>query len=666
MGKHEHHPHGHGHSHDDGHAHHGHDPKTLSVYRATFPNKAKVMAETPDPAVKAMLEHLEAQGCSTCFDRFDAQQPQCGFGLVGTCCRICAMGPCKITPKSPQGVCGAGDDLIVARNLLRWVAAGTASHAARGREVMLALKGAAEGRLDLPLLGEGKILKTATALGLKTEGRPLAAVAGDLVDVLLEDLARTLPGAHRTLAALAPPERLAVWKELDILPMGTYHEVFEALHRTGTGTDGDWRSVMHQFLRVGLAFAWGSVAGSAVAMDALYGLPRRDRVIANLGGLEEGFVTLAIHGHSPVLVDAIVSASREEDLVAQAVAAGAQGIRLYGICCSGLSAMYRRGGIRPLANAMGAEMALGTGALDLWVADMQDVFPSIMEVAACVQTPVITTSDSCHLPGAEHFALDHAHSNLDQLQALGRRIVAEAIQSHGKRKAVPRFVPNVSMEAEVGFSVENLTEHFGGLKVLAEALRDGRLRGVVNLVGCNNPKVLYEKAVVTVTDALLAQDVLVLTNGCASFPLLKLGYCLPEALERTGPGLRSLLGGPAPLPPVLHLGECLDNARASGLLRALADLTGQDLKYLPFAFASPEWSNEKGVGAALGFRLLGLDSYHCVEAPILGSRNVHHFLTVETRELLGGAMVVEPDPQVLADRMLADLSQRRLALGWSS
>lgn len=657
-----HHPHSHPGEADH---HHGHDPKVLSVYRATFPSKADVLAQTPDPAVRDMLAHLEELGCSTCFDRFDAQQPQCGFGLVGTCCRICAMGPCRITPKSPQGVCGAGDDLIVARNLLRWVAAGVASHAARGREVMLALKAAAEGRLDLPLLGEAKIRSAAAALGIAAEGRALSSIASDLADVLLEDLSRTVPGAHRTLSALAPPERVARWTELGILPIGAYHEVFEALHRTGTGTDGDWRSVMQQFLRCGLAFAWSSVAGSAIAMDALYGPPRRDKVVANLGSLEDGerFVTLAVHGHSPVLVDAIVRASREEPLVEKARGAGAEGIRLYGICCSGLSAMYRRGGVRPLANALGAELALGTGALDLWVADMQDVFPSIMDVASCVRTPVVTTSDSCHLPGAEHVGLDHAHGNLDQLQQLGRRIVEQAIESHAQRKAVPRFVPRASVEAEIGFSVESIAAHFGGLGALAEALKRGHLRGIVNLVGCSNPKVLYEKAVLTVADALLAGDVLVLTNGCASFPLLKMGYCRAQAAERAGPGLRALLGGA--LPPVWHMGECLDNARASGLFRALSDLCGAPLKDLPFAFASPEWSNEKGVGAALGFRLLGLDSYHCVHAPVLGSRNVHRFLTEDTRELLGGAMVVDPDAGALSKRILSDLARRRRALGWS-
>jgi carbon-monoxide dehydrogenase catalytic subunit len=159
---------------------HGHDAGVLSVYRATFPSKADVIAETSDPATSSMLEHLAELGCDTCFDRFDAQKPHCAFGLAGSCCRMCNMGPCRITAKSPVGVCGADADVIVARNLLRWVAAGVAAHAARGREVMLALKAAAEGRLDLPILGETKIRKTASALGLADEPdlRKLACPSG--------------------------------------------------------------------------------------------------------------------------------------------------------------------------------------------------------------------------------------------------------------------------------------------------------------------------------------------------------------------------------------------------------------------------------------------------------------------------------------------------------
>ena len=628
-----------------------------------YPSKRDVLEQTPDPAVRDMLTHMEARGLETVFDRFDAQKGHCNFGIIGTCCRVCNMGPCKITPKSPRGTCGADEHVIVARNILRWVAAGVASHGARGREVMLALKAAAEGRFDQPIRGPEKVKAVAKALGLFEDGASVETLAGRVAAVLLEDLSRTEAAPHRTLHALAPPERLAVWRDLGILPIGAYHEVFEALHRTGVGTDGDWESLMRQLLRCGLAFAWSSVVGSAIAMDALYGPPRRSRIETNFGTLAPDFVNIAIHGHSPVMATAVVEAADEPALRARAEAQGARGIRFYGICCSGLSAQYRSGGVQPLANAVGAELAMATGALDLWVADVQDVYPGIMAVAECFHTKVVTTSASARLPGAIRIEFDHEHGNLGAAREMARRIVGLAIDNFPLRRQENVHLPQVLVDAEVGFSIENIAESFGGLAPLVESLKSGAIRGIVNLVGCNNPKVLYEKAITEVADILLANDILVLTNGCASFPLLKLGYCAPHALEKAGPGLRAVLAEKT-LPPVWHMGECLDNARASGLFRALADAAGIPLTAAPFAFSSPEWSNEKGVGAALSFRLLGLDSYHCIPAPVAGSDKVARFFAEDTRDLLGSVMVVITNPAELGRRIAADLTARRRALGW--
>lgn len=628
-----------------------------------FATKADVIARTPDKAVRAMLVHLEQAGVETPFDRFDSQKPLCGFGLNGTCCKNCHMGPCKITPKSPRGVCGADAHLIVARNILRWTAAGVAAHGARGREVMLALKGAADGTLDLPILGPEKVTATAKAYGIYDEAKSVQQLAGEIALILLEDLCRTLPGPHKTLEAMAPPERLAAWKHLDILPIGAYHEVFEALHRTTTGTDGDWQNIARQVLRCGLAFAWSSVVGSSIAMDCLYGLPKRSRISTNLGAISLDTVNIAVHGHSPVLVAAIVKAARRDDLLQETRQGGATGIRLYGICCSGHSALAKFGDITPLTNAVGAELTLATGALDLWVADVQDVFPGIMDVAACFHTRVITTSDSARLPGAEHIAFDHHHSNLDQADTLAERIVRRGIQAFGERQAGKIFIPKARMDAEIGFSVENILETFGNGATLLEHLQSGRIRGVVNLVGCNNPKLVYEESIVTVADELIAHDILVLTNGCAAFALLKMGFCLPEGLVGAGPGLQQSLQRHN-LPPVWHMGECLDNARASTFFRTIASVSDKPLKALPLAFSSPEWSNEKGIGAALSFRLLGLDSYHCLAPPVTGSDKVARFFYEDTRELLGGVMVIKHDPIALAQRIVADFDQRRSALGW--
>ena len=635
----------------------------VNAYKKTFPDKALVIKQTPDPAVREMLLRMEELGLETVFDRFDKQKPQCTFGMAGVCCKNCYMGPCKITKRSPRGVCGADADLIVARNMLRAVAAGTAAHGARGRESMLALKYAVEGKANIPIEGEAKVYAAAKTYGIPTEGKTVKELAKAVADILLDDLSRTVPSIHRTIEAFAPKERKEVWKRLNILPIGTYHEVFESLHRTTTGTDGDWENVMTQFLRTGVAFAWSSCLGSSIAMDCLYGLPTLSTSKINLGAIKKGYVNIAVHGHSPLLVSAIVKLGKTEEFQEKARQAGAKGIQFYGICCSGLSAMYRYDGVIPLSNAVGSELVLGTGALDLWVADVQDVFPSIMEVARCFRTVVVTTSDSARLPGSEHYALDHYHSNINDINRIAHKIVSRAIEAFEDRRDVPVKIPQYEVEAKMGFSVENVVKIFGSLDPLAEAIHDGRVLGLVNLVGCSNPRIVYEKAVVEVASILLENNVLIMTNGCASFPLLKLGYCSVSALEQTGSGLRSFLEGKN-IPPVWHMGECLDNARASAMFNGLAGKLGHAIKDMPYAFASPEWSNEKGINAALAFRLLGINSYHSVHAPIQGSKNVTEFMTVGTKPILGSEMIVDVDHVALAHRIVADLKEKRKKLGW--
>jgi carbon-monoxide dehydrogenase catalytic subunit len=285
-----------------------------------------------------------------------------------------------------------------------------------------------------------------------------------------------------------------------------------------------------------------------------------------------------------------------------------------------------------------------------------------MDVARCFQTAVVTTSDSARLPGAEHIAYDHAHSNIGQTRAIAEKIVTRAIESFEARKGIPVYIPPYEVEAEVGFSVEYICKRWGSFEPLAEALRSGQILGIVNMVGCNNPKVPYERAIVDVADVLLENNVLILTNGCASYPLMKLGYCAKGAAERAGSGLAEFLG--ADLPPVWHVGECIDNTRSSGIFGGVAGVLGKKLYELPLAFSSPEWGNEKGIDAALGFRLMGIDSYHCVEAQIYASPNVTYFLKEGSRAALGSAMHVDTDPTALGHKIVADMKAKRKALGW--
>lgn len=374
--------------------------------------------------------------------------------------------------------------------------------------------------MNLPIIGVEKLHQVCKAFGIPDDTDDVKALAGKLADVLLADLSRATPDDYEAIKALAPAERQKVWQDLDIIPISAYNEVFDAYHRTGCGTDGDWESIMKQFLRCGLAFCYTGVVAADIATDVLFGIGHRATSKVNVGALKKGYVNIAVHGHLPTLVSEIVRVGRTQEFIDMAKAHGAEGIQFYGVCCSCLSAMYRYEGVIPLSNAVGAELVLGTGALDLWVADVQDVFPAIMDVARCFKTTVVTTNDAARLPGPEHYAYDHHHSNIEDTEKLARKIVTRAIESFANRRDVPVFIPPYEVTADVGFNAENIAEEFNGFGAFVDALKSGQIKGMVNMVGCNNPRVIYERAIVDIADELLKNNILIFTNGCASFPLL--------------------------------------------------------------------------------------------------------------------------------------------------
>ncbi|BAL83158.1 hypothetical protein SELR_14500 [Selenomonas ruminantium subsp. lactilytica TAM6421] len=183
----------------------------------------------------------------------------------------------------------------MARNLLRSAAAGVAQHGAHAREILISMKAVAEGRLPLPILGEKKLRAVCQAFGIGTRGQSSARLLGKLADVLLADLSRALPEDYKTIRALAPKERQEVWDKLDIVPISAYQEVFDAYHRTGVGTDGDYRSILKAFLRCGLAFCFTGVVASNIGTDVLfYAYDYRHSNIKDTEKLARKIVTRAI------------------------------------------------------------------------------------------------------------------------------------------------------------------------------------------------------------------------------------------------------------------------------------------------------------------------------------------------------------------------------------
>jgi carbon-monoxide dehydrogenase catalytic subunit len=542
-----------------------------------------------------MIGKARADGVDTCFSRVTTQRVACNFGRQGLCCRICHMGPCRLSSKAPRGVCGADADTIVARNFLREIAAGTAAHSDHSRHLVLLLKSVAAGKsLDYALKDVPALRRAAQAYDLPdaaiAEPRELAAA---LAEVFLaeftaqEDEARTL--------SLAPPKRLAIWRKLGIAPKGVDRTVVEALHRSHIGVDHAYENVLMHGFRTALADGWVGSRVASIVSDILFGTPSPVKSRANLGVLKKDTVNVLVHGHEPALSEMLAAAVRDPELVAAAKAAGASGITIAGICCTANEVLMRHG-IPVAGNFLQQELAIVTGAVELMVTDIQCVMPSLPTVAAAYHTEIVSTSDIARTVGATHAPFDPKRG-----MECARELLRRAIANFSRRDAFKVAIPDVTSPLVAGFSVEAIKHMLGGafrgsFRPLNDAIIQGRIRGVAGVVGCNNPHSKLELYINALTRELVARDVLVLKTGCAALASAKSGMLAPEAAAFAGPGLREVCEAVG-LPPVLHMGSCVDNAR---ILEAATEIVlegglGDDLSRIPAVGVAPEWMSEKAI-----------------------------------------------------------------------
>ncbi len=616
-----------------------------------------------DPAINEMLGIAQDEEITTVWDRYKSQQPQCKFGMTGVCCRLCHMGPCRITSKAPKGICGADADTITARNLLREIAAGTAAHSDHGRMLVKTLKLVADGKGGSYKIADPHRLRTVAAIfEIETADRDDLAIAGELADFFLAQFAYAeTPNA--TLK-MAPEKRQALWEKLEIAPHGIDSAVVELMHRTHMGVDHDYRHLILGGLKCSLADGWvGSLIATAVS-DILFGTPKPLRSRVNLGVLSETKVNIIVHGHEPTLSEMLAVASLDEELLAYAKAKGAAGINIAGICCTANEVLMRHG--LPIAgNFLQQELAILTGAVEMMIVDVQCVMPSLPEVMKCFHTRLVSTSEIAQTFNAEQITFD-----VQQGYAHAVRLIRDAIDNFANRDRQRVHIPNEAMDLVAGFSNETIFHMLGGrfrstFRPLNDAIIDGRIRGVVGIVGCNNPKVNTDNAHVKLSQALIRNNVLVLQTGCAAIACAKAGLLTPEAaLAQAGDSLREVCEAVG-IPPVLHMGSCVDNSRI--LLAATNVLheggLGQDLSDLPVAGAAPEWMSEKAV--AIGHYFVASGLYVVLGHPLYveGSENVTRLLCEEMEGITGGKFAWEPDPEKMAEMILEHIEQKRDALG---
>jgi carbon-monoxide dehydrogenase catalytic subunit len=631
----------------------------MTAFERNGHSKDGIARLTMPEDAQQMLGLAREAGIETVWDRLAAQEPQCGYCSLGLSCRNCSMGPCRIDPfgQAPQkGVCGASADLIVARNLGRAIAAGSSSHSDHGRDILEVFLATAKGETTgYHITDEAKLRRLAEEWSIQVGDRPVKEVARDLAEAMFEDYGSSK--SELGFVKRAPAPRRALWERLALTPRGIDREPVEMLHRTHMGVDSDYANVLLHGLRTSLADGWGGSMIATELSDVMFGTPSPRMSTVNLGTLKADHVNVALHGHNPLLSDVVVQAATDPELVALAKERGAAGINLVGLCCTG-NELLMRNGVPMAGNHLIQELVIMTGALEAMVVDYQCIMPSVTDVAKCFHTRVISTSDKAKLPGAIHMPFD-PHRGLE----IGKEIIRQAIDAYPNRNPDRVRIPVEPVPMMTGFSVEAILGAIGGTPApLVQAIAEGTIRGAVGVVGCNNPKITQDYAHVMLTRRLIENDILVLVTGCAAVANGKAGQMVPAAAELAGPGLRALCTSLG-IPPVLHMGSCVDNTRILVLAAALANHLGVDISQLPLAGAAPEWYSEKAVAIGAYVVASGITTVLGVQPPIFGSRNVVNLLADGLDGVVGAKFAIEPDPEKAAVLIRRHIEAKRRGLG---
>jgi anaerobic carbon-monoxide dehydrogenase catalytic subunit len=620
-----------------------------------------------DPAAQELLIRADELGIGTAFTRAD-DMVACNIGSAGMCCKICSMGPCRLTKDGQVGVCGATLDTIQARNLVRAIAAGAAAHSDHGRDMAFTLKAVANGEAEGYTLRDIAKLRTVAALyDIPIEDRSPEDIANDLADLYISQF-----GQQRgkvVVTKRAPEKRQKVWEEQGVIPRGIDREVVEALHRTHMGDDQDPEHLMQHAVRTSLADGWGGSLIATDISDILFGTPAPMLGQANLGVLKEDHVNVVVHGHEPTLSEMIVAASQTPEIIEYAKKAGAKGVQLSGICCTANEILMRQG-VPAAGNFLQQELAILTGAVEAMVVDVQCIMQALVSLSDNFHTDVITTSKKVKIKGATHIEFDE-HKAL----TIAKDILRHAIDNFKNRGEVQ--IPDHRTDLVPGFSHEYINYMLGGsyrasFRPLNDAIMSGRIRGVAAIVGCNNPRSQHDHLHTYVTKELLKQDVLIVETGCGAIACAKEGLLLGEAgLDRVGPGLKEVCETIG-IPPVLHMGSCVDNTR---ILTVLTQVVaegglGDDIDQVPAVGLAPEWMSEKAL--AIGTYCVASGAYVIFggSSPVSGmpdrvsdSDLVTKIIGEGWEKLYGGKLEFIPDPDKMIEATLAHIDKKRADLG---
>lgn len=633
----------------------------------------KNIKRSVDPAVLEMIDVAKGKGVITAFDRVLAQQPQCQFGYKGICCRFCMMGPCRIKADegpASRGICGANAWTIVARSVGLMILTGCASHAQHGNHIAHVLHMVSEGHApDYSIKDPDKLHRICAKMGIATEGKDDKTLARELAELALDDFRRLKgEGDAAWITKTVTEDRNNKYTSHYVMPHGIHATISDLVTQAHVGMDNDPVNLVFSAVRVGLA----DLAGKWIATDLsdiIFGTPQPVVSEANMGVLNPKKVNIILHGHNPLLSEMIVAAARELD--GEAREAGAEGIQLSGICCTGNEVLMRQG-VPIVTSFSSQELAICTGAVDCMVVDVQCIMPALNTVAQCFGTRLITTSDIVKNPGTMH--LDYQEGNAMES---AKEVIREAIAAYKERGTRPVHIPNVKNKVVAGFSLEAIYELFktvnpdNPVRVLNDAILSGEIKGVAAMVGCTNLKTFQDQAHLEITKAMLKNDVFVISTGCNAQACAKEGLMDPANLDKyCGEGLKSFYKRITEkadlkygLPPVLHVGSCVDNSRIAELLMDMANDLGVDTPKVPFVASAPEAMSGKATSIGTWAVAIGLPTQVGTMPPVEGCDLIYSILTQVAGDVFGGYFILEPDIEVSIQKLLGALEYRTWKLG---
>ena len=616
---------------------------------------------TIDPAAAAVLARADELGIPTAFSRAETLRPcPIGSGDAGICCKNCFMGPCRLTKDGQVGICGATVATIAARNVARAIAAGASAHSDHGRDLAFTLEAVA--RNEAPgydVRDPFKLRQVAMQLGIPVKERGVYEIAADVAQMAIREFGQQR--GELTYVKRAPRKRQEIWRRLGIAPRGIDREVVEVLHRTHMGDDQDPEHILLGAMRAALADGWGGSMWATDLSDILFGTPSPRLAQVNLGVLREDQVNIVVHGHEPQLSLMVTEAVRDPELLAYARSKGATGINLAGICCTANEVLMRQG-VPSAGNFLHQELAILTGAVEVMMVDVQCIMQALADVSSRFHTKLVTTSHKVKIPGATHMPFEPENG-----WETARQIVKLAIDNFANRG--PVHIPREYEDLVPGFSHEYINYMQGGVyrgsfRPLNDAIAAGRLRGVAGVVGCNNPRTTQDLAHNTIVRELLQNDVLVVQTGCGAIANAKYGLLLGEAaMEYAGPGLREVCEAIG-IPPVLHMGSCVDNSRILTVLSQMATEggLGEDISDLPAVGIAPEWMSEKAIAIGTYCAASGAYVLFGVDSPVEFSKEVTRIMSEGWEATVGGKMEFVGDPEEIVRRSLAHIDKKRAAL----